>query len=51
MKIVWLTADVTLVGSPAKVKHNMLGTVLGIFLPIQATFVVREQLCDVGIPS
>ena len=51
MKIDSSLADVTPVGSPAKVKHNIVGMVLGVFLPIQNAFVIREQLCDVRIPS
>ena len=50
LKIKWLIANVTPVGSPAKVKHNILGMILGVFLSIQAAFVDREQLCDVKIP-
>ena len=51
MKIEWLVADVTAVGSPDRAECDILGMILDVFLPIQATFVVGETLCDVGIPS
>ena len=51
MKIKWIVADVTPVGSSDRAEHAILGVILGVFLPIQATFVVGEPLCDVGISS
>ena len=51
MKIEWLVANVTTVGSPDRAKHAILGIILDIFGSFQAIFVVRELLCDVGIPS
>ena len=47
MKIEWLIADVTSGGSPAKAEREMLGVILGVFLPIKAAFVVGEPLCEV----
>ena len=46
-----LFADVTPVGSPDRAEHGLLGMILGVFLPIQATFVFEEPVCDVGTPS
>ena len=43
--------DVTAVGSPDRAERAILGMILGVFWSIQATFVVGEPLCDVGIPS
>ena len=51
MKTEWLVAGVTTVGSPDRVERAILGMVLGVFWSIQAIFVVREPLCDVGTPS
>ena len=52
MKIEWLIADVTAVGSaPARAERYLFGVILDIFWPIHATFVVGELFCDLGIPS
>ena len=51
MKIGRLVADARSVGSPDRAEHDLLGVILSVFLPIQATFVVRETFCDVGILS
>ena len=45
------THNITSVGSPARAEHDVLGVILGVFLPIQATFVFEEPVCDVGTPS
>ena len=47
MKVVWLVANVTAVGSPDRAECDIVGVILGNFWPVQATFVVREPLCDV----
>ena len=54
MKIESFVVDVTAVGSPDIAERVILfGGDFGLawFLPIQAVFVVREPLCDVGPPS
>ena len=51
MKLEGLFPDVTPVGSPVRAEREILGTILDIYLPIPATFVVREPVCDVGTPS
>ena len=53
MKIKWLIADVTAVGSPDIAERAILGQILAgaLFWPIQAVFVVGGPLCDVGTPS
>ena len=50
MKIEWLIADVPSVGFPARAERDIFGVILGVFWPIQASFVVGESFCDVGIP-
>ena len=37
--------------SPDRAERDVLCMILGVFWPIQATFVAGEPLCDVGIPS
>ena len=51
MNVEGLVVHVTSVGSPARAEHEILGILLHVFRPIQATFVVREALCDLEIPS
>ena len=51
MKTEWLATDVTSVGSPARAEQAVFGGVLGVFWPIQATFVIRKPLCDVSTKS
>ena len=51
MKIEWIVVYVTPVVSPDRVECDILLMILGAFWPIEATFVVREPLCDVGTPS
>ena len=44
--------QVTAAWSPDKVEHAISGVILaGLFLPIQAAFVGREPVCDIGSPS
>ena len=40
MKTEWLVTDVTSVGSPDRVEHGIFVVILGVYWPIQATFVV-----------
>ena len=51
MKIEGFIADVTSVGSPARVKHDIWGKILVIFWPIHVAFVIGEPLCDLGNTS
>ena len=51
MKIEWLVAYETSVGSPARVVHGIFGVIFDVFWLIQAVFVVGEPLCDVRTPS
>ena len=51
LKIEWLVANVTPVGFLHRAERDILGMILGSFLPIQAIFVVGEPLCDVEIPA
>ena len=44
-------ADATTVWSPDRVESDILGMILGVFWSVQAVIMVREQLCDLGIPS
>ena len=46
MKIEWLITNVTAVGPPARAKRDILGMMLDVFWPIQATFVIGESFCD-----
>ena len=55
MKMEWLVADVTAVGSPDRAERDILEVILvgrcfG-HAPIQAVFVVMGPLCDIGTPS
>ena len=53
MKIEGFVANVTAVGCPDREERSILEVILALrfFWPIQAIFVVRETLCDVGTPS
>ena len=51
MKIEWLVATATVVGSPDRVEHDILGMILEVFWLSQAVFVAGKPLCDVRIPS
>ena len=51
MKTEWLLAKVTPVRPPDRAERGILGMILDVFWPIQATFVTGEPLCDVEIPS
>ena len=53
MKIKWLVADVTAVGTPLYIGTCYFGDDFGwaLFWPIQAVFVVGEPFCDVGTAS
>ena len=51
MKIEWLVANVTPVESPDRAERDLLGMLLDVFWPIQATVMVGQPLCDIGIPS
>ena len=44
IKIEWLFADVTFVGSHDRGERANLGMILSVFWPIQAAFVVGEPL-------
>ena len=46
-----MIANVTYVGSPARGERDVLGMFLDLFQPVQPAIMVREQLCDVGMPS
>ena len=48
MKIDWLVASEIPVRFPDRAERDILGL---FFLPIQTTFVVRDPLCNAGIPS
>ena len=60
MKIEWLIADETVVGSldraerdvgpPARAKRDIFLVILDVFWPIQATFMAGNPLCDVRFP-
>ena len=45
-----MVADVTPVVTPYGAEPDILGMVLDVFWPIQATFVEGEPLCGVGFP-
>ena len=53
MKIEWLVADVTAVGSLDRAERAILRRIVASrdFLPIQVLFVVGEPLCGVGTPT
>ena len=53
MKTEWFVANASAVGFPDRAERAILGVILAerFFFPIQAVFVVREPLCDVGTPS
>ena len=53
MKIKWLVANVAPVESPDIAERAILGRILAgaLFWIVQAVFVVREPLCDVGTSS
>ena len=53
MKMKWLVADITAVGSPDIVERAIFGGDFGraLFWPIQVVFVVRKPFCDAGTPS
>ena len=53
VKIEWLVADVTTVGSPDRGERAILRVILAerCFWPIQAVFVIGGRLCGVGTPS
>ena len=53
VKIEWLLADVTAVGSLDRAERAILGADFGwaCFWPIQIIFVVGEPFCGVGTPS
>ena len=51
MKIERSVSNVAAVGSSDRAERDILGVILNFFWPIQATVVVREPLCDAGIPS
>ena len=47
----WLVTDVTAVVYPERAERGIFEVILGIFWPIQASFVAGEPVCVVGIPS
>ena len=53
MKIEWLVADVTAVGSIDTAERAILGVFMTgrLSWPIQVIFVAGEPLCGVGTPS
>ena len=52
MKIKWLVADITAVGSPDRAERTILGVILAVrFCPIQTKIAVREPLSDVKTSS
>ena len=53
MKIEWLVMDVTAVGPPDRAERVIFEVILAerYFWPIQAVFLGRELLCEVGTPS
>ena len=51
MKIEWLVTDVTSAESPVRAEPGFFGLILDVFWPIQATFVVGEPFCDVGMAN
>ena len=51
MKIEWLVANATVVGSLDRAEHDILGMIFDVFWAIQAVLVLGEPLCGVGIPS
>ena len=53
MKIKWLVADVTPVGSPDRAERAILGVDVGwaFFSPIQVVFAFGGPLCEAGTPS
>ena len=40
MKIEWLVADVTVVRSPGRAEHEMLGMILNVFRPVPTSIMV-----------
>ena len=51
LKTEWLFADVTVVGCRDRGGHAILGMILSVLWPIQATFGVGEPFCDIEIPT
>ena len=51
MKKEWLVANATPAMSPDRAERGILGMMVGVFLAIQAVFVVGEPFCYVGTPS
>ena len=53
MKIEWLIADVTAVGSPTSTRAEsaVFCVILDVFWPLWATLVAGEPLCDLETPS
>ena len=51
MNTKWFVVSATAVRFPDRAERAILGVILSIDLPIQAVFVVGEQLCDAGFPS
>ena len=53
MKIDWLITNLTTFGSPDRDERAIWEVILGraVFWPIQAVFVIREPLCDIGTSS
>ena len=45
-----MVANETAVGSLDRTKRDILGMILTVFWPIQATFVVGGPLCDARLP-
>ena len=51
MKIEWLIADATAVGSPARAESELSWMTLDVLWPIQSAIEVGEPPCDLEIPS
>ena len=52
MKIEWLVANITAVGSPDRAECGVLEVIFaGLFWTIQTVPVAEEPLCDVETPS
>ena len=53
MKIKWLVADVTAVGSLDRAERAILGVIMvgSVFDQFRSFFVVGEPLCGAGTPS
>ena len=51
MKIEWLVANATPVGSPHRAEHVILVVISDVFWPVKAVLAEKEPHCYVGILS